>query len=51
MTLVIIGVGRRTLVVNEEGGLERRRDGVEVDRRMGKVETIGKVVGWAIRVP
>src|SRR5271167_535566 len=51
MTLVIVGVGRRALVVDEEGGLERRRDGVEVDRGMGKVETIGKVVGWAIRVP
>jgi hypothetical protein len=40
-TLIIIGVGGRTLVVDEVGCLERRGNRVECDRRMGKVETIG----------
>src|SRR5580704_1504588 len=40
-SLVIIGVGGRSLVVDEESGFDRRRDCVERDGRMGKVETIG----------
>jgi len=49
--LVIVGVGRGTLVVDEEGGLQRCGDRMEGDGRMGEVETIGKVVSRSVRVP
>src|ERR1700676_140915 len=50
-SLVVIRVGGRPLVVDEVSRLERSGDCVEGDGRMGKVETIGKVVRWSVRVP
>ncbi len=49
-TLVIVGGGRLALVVDEEAGSEGRRNLAKDERRLGKVEAIGEVVGWAVSV-
>lgn len=49
-TLIIIGVGGRTLVVDEVGSIEDCGNFLEGDGRLGKVETIGKVVGRSVGV-
>ncbi len=48
--LVIVGVGGRTLVVDEVGGIERCGNFLEGDGRLGEVETIGKVVRRSVGV-
>ena len=48
--LVIVGVGGRTRVIDEVGGIEGSRNSLEDNGRMGKVETIGKIVRRSIRI-
>ena len=48
--LLIIGVGRRPLVVQEVSCTELRGNRLELNRRVSEVETIGQVVCWPVRV-
>jgi hypothetical protein len=49
-TLVIVGGGRLALVVDKEGGSEGGGNLFKDERRLRKVEAIGKVIGWAVSV-
>ena len=48
--LIIIGIDGRALIVDEVGGIEGRGNCPEGDRGLGKVETIGEVVGLGVRI-
>jgi hypothetical protein len=50
MALVIIGVGGRTLVVDEVRTIERRGNYLEGQGRLGEVEAIEKIVGWTVSI-
>src|SRR5580700_5255566 len=49
-TLVIIRIRRRAFIVHEVIRPQRRRNRPERDRRLGKVETVGEIVGGCVRV-
>src|ERR1700736_1259957 len=48
--LIVVGIGAWALVIKEVRGLKRRIDGVERDRSLVEVETIGKVVRRSISI-
>ena len=48
--LVIIGVGRRPLVVQEVSRIELGGNRPEREWCVGEVETIGQVICWPVRV-
>src|SRR5258708_20559545 len=48
---VVVGIGTRSPVIEEVGGIKRRIDGSEGDRSLVEVETIGKVVGRGVGIP
>ncbi len=48
--LVIIRGGGRSLVIEEVGGGERGGNLFKGQRRLGEVETIGKIIGGHISV-
>lgn len=50
LSSVVVGIGARSPVIEEVGGIERRIDGLEGDRSLVEVETIGKVVGGSVGI-
>ena len=48
--LVVVGIGRRTLVVDEVRRVERSIDGLERKRSLSEVEAIRKIVGVSVGV-
>src|SRR5260370_24329553 len=47
---VVVGIGTRSPVIEEVGGIKRRIDGSEGDRSLVEVETIGKVVSRGVGI-